>query len=47
VTARAGGAYIYTGSGNDTVDFYGLGSRIETGAGSDTVTVRGVTAMTF
>jgi|GEM_PF-4374335 len=44
VLARAGGAYLYTGSGNDTVEFYGLGSRVETSDGHDSVIVRGVGA---
>jgi len=44
VLARAGGAYLYTGRGNDTVEFYGLGSHVETNEGQDTVIVRGVGA---
>ncbi|WP_288393289.1 calcium-binding protein [uncultured Herbaspirillum sp.] len=44
VLARAGGAYLYTGSGNDIVEFHGLGSHVQTNAGQDTVIVRGVGA---
>jgi len=44
VLARAGGAYLYTGSGNDSVEFFGLGTHIETSGGNDSVVARGVGA---
>ncbi|MDP4299286.1 calcium-binding protein [Leptothrix discophora] len=44
VLARAGGAYVDTGHGNDTVDFHGLGTRIATAGGNDTVVARGIGA---